>query len=175
MARLVASGRSVNSIAKSYGVDEATVRRGIAKIKTLADRVVKHAKAEKELNIDLDRVSPIQQNLVLGLAKALMGVSTELGAASLYAARSSHLFHKAGHGLARKVDQRDPFATEESRDAFAQSAHLIKAGNMAAETPLNLLRANAEAVKEINKSEQDAPEPKQIVFTTIDASNDAEP
>jgi hypothetical protein len=108
--------------------------------------------AEKiaQANMALEALPPAQRPVAMDLAELLKSTSVSLGRAAELAAKNSHRLHYMANAALQKVDDTQPLDTEQSTAALRTVAALTKMANDAASTPINLLAANKETVKELN-------------------------
>ena len=95
-----------------------------------------------------------RQNIVNDLASALTDISMHLAAAARYGAATAHRLNGIAQAQAEKIDDADPLKPE-SVVALKGISLLNKMANDASEIGVNLLRANREAVDDINKRAQE--------------------
>jgi ABC-type transporter Mla subunit MlaD len=143
------SGESAASLAREYGVSKAAISTRFSKrietVKTVANQLVEAEKAFSNLNVS-------EQVAARSLADELRAISSHLASAARYGAMTAHRLSGIAHGQVEKVDDAEP---EKSTEALQRVAVLTKMANASAEIGINLLRANKEAVDDLNKA--DAP------------------
>ena len=165
IGRRLLEGEQAASLAREFGVGKAAISMRFSKrietVKTVAGQIVQTEKALSLLNLT-------EQSQAFSLAGALMDVSKHLAGAARYGSMTAHRLSGIAHGQVDRVDDADPLAGEGEVTLKGISA-LTRIANTASEIGLNLLRANKEAIDGLNNS-ADKPEPKQIVFTVVDAS-----
>jgi hypothetical protein len=149
IGRRLVSGEKAATLASEYGINRAAISRRfsqqIATVKTVANQIVA---AEDAL-----RALPIPQQInAINLADQLRSISMNLASAANYGALTAHRLSGIAHGQVEKVDDAEP---EKSTEALQRVAVLTKMANASAEIGINLLRANKEAVDELNKGEED--------------------
>jgi hypothetical protein len=172
-AERAGAGEPISSIAESYKIDQRNLRKGLTGFKVvakdIADTIIKKAKNDEML----ESLSSTKRKIVSGMVRTLISISENTASAAEHASNTARILHIVANREAKKVTLDKPTEGDSGR-ALISAARIIKVANMAAELPINLLKANNEAVRDINKVEQDEPEPKQIVFTVTD-SRRAEP
>lgn len=164
----VTNGETARAVAADYGINETALRRGIAKLRELAERIAATDLTQRKNSADLAVLSVPQQRVVTTLAKRLVSISEHLASAAEYGAMTAHRLNSYAHKASDKIDDADPLSPE-SQPALAGVALLTKMANSSAEIGLNLLRANKEAVDDLNRAADDPPVPTQIVFQVASA------
>lgn len=167
-AHRVSGGETLKAVAKDYGIDESALRRGLTKVRELAERIAATDLSARKNAADLSVLPVPQQRMVTGLAARLVSISEHLASAAEYGAMTAHRLNSYAHKASDKIDETDPLSLE-SQPALAGVALLTKMANSSAEIGLNLLRANKETVDDLNKAAEDPPVPTQIVFQVADA------
>lgn len=162
--RLV-DGEKPASLAKEYGINRSSITRKFSQqlrnVKDVANQIVSAEIALRSLPV-------AQQLTAISLADDLRAISTHLAGAAKHGAMTAHRLSGIANFKVQEIDDAAPLG-EDSLESLKGIAALTKVANMSAEIGLNLLRANKETVDSINR-DADKPEPKQIVFTVIDAS-----
>lgn len=164
--RHLVGGESINSLALEFGVNESSIRRKIKPNKAELPngekplRTLALEKAEADLRsrqiAEEIAVLPIaRQNIVVDLAQQFTEISTHLASAARYGAATAHRLAGIANEQAGKIDDADPLSVESVTVLRGISA-LTKMANDASEIGVNLLRANKEAVDDINKRAQEA-------------------
>lgn len=177
--RHIVDGESVNSLAKAFGVDESAIRRKINPNKSeakdsapaLRKLAIEKAATEKKTRDISDRMSELpfaKQQIVSDLSKKLVNISNHLAGAAEFGAATAHRLSGIAHGKVQEIDDAAPL-TAESLESLKGIAVLTRMANDSAEIGINLIRANKEAIDDLNKHDEDPPEPKQIVFTVQSA------
>lgn len=167
--RIAGDGETYEAVAKDYGVSSSTLRKGIEKMRELAERIAVTDLSAQKNSADLSKLPIPQQRIVTGLAATLQSISENLAGAGEWGAKSARRLSWLANTQAEKIADVDPLSPE-SQPAIAGVALLTKLANSSAEIGLNLLRANKEAVDDLNKAANDPPVPTQIVFAVADAS-----
>jgi len=144
--RRVVDGESIRSLAKEYGVGEATIRERVSaqaeKIKTVANQIVKAEEALNELPISA-------QITAQGYAAQLRAISDNLTGAALNQSKTSKIISKLANAKAETL------SVDSHEGDFKEVAIKIKLANEASAIPVALLNANKEVVKNINESTDD--------------------
>ena len=158
-------GEKPAALAKEFKIDRAALtRRFSQQVKTVNHVAKQIVTAEASLY-----ALPVAQQLeAISLANKLRSISTHLASAAEYGSMTAHRLSGIAHGQVEKIDDADPLC-EQSLESLKGIAALTKMANASSEIGLNLLRANKEAIDSINR-DGDKPEPKQIVFSVVDAS-----
>jgi hypothetical protein len=156
-------GEKPSSLATEYGIDRAAITRKFSQplrnIKSVANQIVKTEESLKSLTV-------AQQVQAISLASKLRSITDHLLGAAEFGAMTSHRLSGLANTEVQKIDDVNPL---ESIEALKGVSALTRLANDSAEIGLNLLKANKEAIDNLNKSD-DKPEPKQIIFSVIDAS-----
>lgn len=152
-------------LAKEFGVTYNAIKKRFGAhakdIKSVANQII-----ETENNL---KALPISAQIsAVNLASKLRSISEHLAGAAEYGAMTAHRLSGLANSEVQKIDDVDPLQGDSLEKLKGVSA-LTRLSNDSAEIGLNLLRANKETVDNLNKSD-DKPEPKQVVFTVIDAS-----
>lgn len=156
-------GESVNSLAKEFGITEGAVRQKIKLVSTnihepkkpleplsdIAKQKIEADNAQKRISEKISLLSYSDQNIVSQIASNLQAVSEHLSSAAKSGAKiADRLMYIANQQL-EQVDDANPEA-EESTRALLRIETLRKIAKGSAEIGLELMRANREAVDEIN-------------------------
>lgn len=160
--RLV-NGEAGCALAKEFGVTYNAIKKrfgaGVHQVKKVAAQIVATESALKSLPVSA-------QISAVNLANRLRSISEHLSGAAEFGAMTAHRLSGLANSEVQKVDEVDPL---QSLEALKGVSALTRLANDSAEIGLNLLKANKEAIDDLNK-QADKPEPKQIVFTVQDAS-----
>ena len=134
--RQVNDGKSVNSVAKAFGISEGAIRlRIVTKEKPLKSLANQMAKVEAEYD-----ALPISTKLkVRSLADTLKGISFHISSAAEYGAMTSHRLSMIANAQVDKIDDANPLGNIE---AIKEIAVITELSNKSASTALNLLAAN---------------------------------
>lgn len=171
-AKRLASGEHPTVIAAGYGVNEATIRKGIEKHKPLAARIAAHSVETAQISAQYSNLPNPEKRIVQGLAAELCDISANLAGAAAWGAKTARRMSWLANTQAERIADVDPLSLE-SQPALAGVALLTKLANSSAEIGLNLLRANKETVDDLNKAAEDPPVPTQIVFRVADGTVEA--
>jgi transposase-like protein len=164
--RHLVDGESINSLAAEFGVNESSLRRrikpnkaelpnGEKTLRRLAEEKVAAEKHSRQIAEQIAELPVARQQIVNDLASALTDISMHLAAAARYGAATAHRLNGIAQGLAEKIDDADPLKPE-SVISLKGISLLNKMANDASDIGVNLLRANKEAVEDINKRAQEA-------------------
>lgn len=142
--RRASEGESIRSLARSFGVDESSIRARVSpqtpRVKEVAQKVVEAREALATLPVP-------QQYVALSLADKLRSISTSLASAAELGAKTAHRLHSLANSQVAKVDDAEPMKSlGELRDVGV----LTKLANDSANIAINLLAANRETVQKIN-------------------------
>lgn len=159
--RLVA-GEKAADLAREYGVSKSAISGRVSKraetISSVAQQLVAADKALKDLPLT-------EQVMTLSLVDELKSISTHMAGAGKFSAASAHRLAGIAHGLVQQIDDAEP---EMSMKAIQRFSAMTKLANDSSHIPLNLLAANKDAVKLIQK---DAPVlPVKVIVRVEDAS-----
>lgn len=166
-----AEGKTFAAISLHFKVPEPTVRKGIKAMLDLAAKKAESTEAAKKIDAEIDALHPAKQKAVLTMADHFVVISEQLAGAARFGAMTAHRLNGIAHSQVMYVDDGDPFSADSMR-ALSGVALLTKLANSSAEIGIGLIRANKDAIDDLNKAGQQPPEPKQIVFTVVDASAD---
>jgi hypothetical protein len=148
--RRLLDGDKPAELAREFKVSKATIS-GVSKraeeVRAVANQVVSAERALGALPVS-------EQLLTVSLASKLRSISESLAAGAELGARTMHRLHALANSEVAKVDDADPLA---SMEALKNVGILTKLGNDSAHVALNLLSANKETIREINKP----PEPEE--------------
>ncbi len=171
--RLLA-GEIPAALAKEYGVDRAAITRRFSQqlrnVKEVANQILQTSSALKALPV-------AQQVQAINLADELKAISGHLASSAKHGAMASSKLNSMMHaevqrfqdGAQESILKGESPLTTESIENLKGIGALSRLANSASEIGLNLLKANKEAIDDLNK-QADKPEPKQIIFTVQDAS-----
>jgi len=160
------NGEAGCALAKEYGVTYNAIKKRFGsqtkQIKAVANQILETERNFKALPIS-------SQISAVNLADLLRSISGHLGHAANYGAMTAHRISGIANAQADKIDDANPIGDEASLATLKGISALTTLANNSAEIGINLLKANKETIDNLNKSD-DKPEPKQVVFTVIDAS-----
>ncbi|KVF35771.1 hypothetical protein WJ09_09760 [Burkholderia vietnamiensis] len=165
--RHLVDGESINSLAKVFGVNEATIRKKInpnksereksAKpLRELAQEKVEADRRAKDISEQIAALPIARQTIVNDLAQKLTNISGHLASAAEYGAATAHRLAAIANEQAAKVDDANPLAAD-SVAALKGIAALNNLANNASEIGLNLLRANKAEIEKIVGGKGDGP------------------
>lgn len=159
--RLVA-GEKAADLAREYGVSKSAISGRVSKraetVRSVANQIVAADQALKDLPLP-------EQVMTMNLVDELKAISTHMAGAGKFSAASAHRLAGMAHEQVQCVDDAEP---EKTLKAIQRFGALTKMANEASHIPLNLLAANKEAVKLIQK---EAPvQPVKVVIQVEDAS-----
>lgn len=157
--RHVVEGESINSLAAAFGVNESSIRRRIKPnkaespkgdnpLKVLAKEKIRIDAEQKQFAEQLAVLPFAKQQMVSDLARKLTNISEHMGSAAEVSAASAHRLSILANQQLEKVDDVNPVKSVEALQAVAL---LQKMANSSSEIGLNLLRANKDAVEQLNK------------------------
>ncbi|CAJ0701628.1 hypothetical protein LMG19089_02886 [Ralstonia edaphis] len=146
--RRLLEGESGRLLAQEFGISETAIRKKVSsqvsEIKSVANQLVSAQSALKSLPIS-------SQISAQTLAQRLMSISGHLASAADYGAATAHRLAGIAHAKVEEIDDAGPL-TPGSIEALKGVAVLTKMANESSEIGINLLRANKDAVDELNKS-----------------------
>lgn len=149
------NGEKPASLAREYGVSKTALSLRFSKrtetVKEVANQIVATDVALSKLNVS-------EQIAALSLAHDLKSISQHMASTAKYGAMTAHRLAGIANAQVALVDDADPLS-DKSLGILKGVAVLTKTSNEAAETPLNLLRANKEMIDNINR---EPPEPDQV-------------
>ncbi|RKE36652.1 helix-turn-helix resolvase-like protein [Paraburkholderia sp. BL23I1N1] len=144
--RLIA-GEARRALAREFGISEAAIRQ---KLSSRVDSIKTVANQLATANTALQRLPIASQITAQNLAARLMSVSEHLLAAADYGAATARRLAGIAHTKSAEIDDANPL-TPEGVEALKGISALTRMANDASEIGVNLLRANKEAVEDINK------------------------
>lgn len=140
-------GEKGRVLAREFGVSETAIRKRLGsqtkQIKDVANQLVAAETAFRELPIS-------SQISVRTLADRLKSISEHLCSAAEYGAMTAHRLSGIAQGKVGKIDDAEPL-DEASRKELSDIAVLTRMANEASDIGVNLLKANKDAVEDINK------------------------
>lgn len=146
------SGESAASLSREFKVSKGLISQRFSKrtetVKNVAQQLVSANQALSKLTIS-------EQSLARSLADRLISISDHLAGAAEYGAATAHRLSGIAHNKVAEIDDASPL-TAESLESLKGIAVLTKLANASAEIPINLLAANKDAIKEMNKPEADS-------------------
>lgn len=170
--RHLVDGESVRSLAKEFSVDEAAIRRKISpqksageksakSLRELADEKLNADKAVRAISAEISALPISRQQIVSDLAQKLINISGHLASAAEYGAATAHRLSGIAHMKIAEIDDAKPL-DQESIETLKGIAVLTKMANESSEIAVNLLSANKDAVKELNKPRDPASQIRRI-------------
>ncbi|AKJ28824.1 helix-turn-helix domain-containing protein [Caldimonas brevitalea] len=163
IGRRLLAGEKGRALAKEYGVAESTIRERFSalhgKVKDVANQMVATEQALKALPISA-------QIAAHDLAAQLRSISMHLASAANYGAATAHRLSGIAHAKVQEIDDVSPL-DDDSRKALQDVAVLTKMANESSTIGINLLSANKETVKEIQR--QQRPRPARVAVDVVDA------
>lgn len=151
--RLLA-GEKAAALAREYGVSKATISQRFSKrietVKSVAHQLVATDEAFSKLNVS-------EQFAARSLADDLKAISAQLASAARFSASTAHRLAGIANGQIDKIDDADPFS-DDSLKVLKGIAALSTGANIAAEIPMGLLKANKDAITELNRDKTAKPE-----------------
>jgi ABC-type transporter Mla subunit MlaD len=154
-------GEAGRVLAREYGISEAAIRKRFGtqtkEIKDVANQLVAAETAFNRLPISA-------QISARTLADELKEISMHLAGAARYGAATAHRLSGIAHAKVAEIDDAAPL-DEDSLVTLKGIAALTHLSNQAAETGLNLLKANKDL-----KPEDERATPVQIVIGVKDAA-----
>jgi hypothetical protein len=176
--RHLVDGESVRSLAKEFSVDEAAIRRKInpqksadekstKSLRELADAKLSADKAVKEISAEISALPIARQQIVSDLAQKLMNISGHLASAAEYGAATAHRLSGIAHMKIAEIDDSKPLDPQ-SIETLKGIAVLTKMANESSEIAVNLLTANKETVKELNKPRDPSMDVRRVELVPMD-------
>ena len=149
---VVIEGKSVNSVAKKYGIDEAALRRKLnpnksdpkncsKSLKDLAKEKVAAEVRMKTISEEVLKLSTGRQQTFDTLVSMLRPISEHLASAANYGAMTAHKLALIANIQSEKIDEAAKL--EDNAEALKSVMAITIGANRAAEIGLNLLAANA--------------------------------
>jgi hypothetical protein len=177
--RHLVDGESVRSLAKEYSVDEAAIRRKInpqksadekssKSLRELADAKLNADKAVREISAEISALPISRQQIVSDLAQKLMNISGHLASAAEYGAATAHRLSGIAHMKVSEIDDAKPL-DQAGIETLKGIAVLTKMANESSEIAVNLMSANKETVKELNKPRDASMEIRRIELVPMRA------
>jgi len=165
--RLLA-GDSAADLSREYGVSKAAISMRFSKrheaVKAVANQIVDTERALSFLNVS-------EQMAARSLADDLKSISEHLAGAARYGAATAHRLSGIAHNKAAEIDDATPLTEEGSVAALKGIAVLTKMANESSEIAVNLLNANKETVKELNKPKDPLTDVRRIELVPMRANS----
>ncbi len=157
-------GEKAAALAREFKVSPATISerfsKSTEKVKTVAHQIVTTGKA-------LDSLSVAEQVSAISLASKIRSTLEHMACAAEYGAATAHKFMAMANMQALKVDEVDPM---KSLDVLKGIGVLTKLGNDSVVLGTALMNGSKDAVKQIQKGEDDPVTPVKITIQVEDAS-----
>ena len=152
------SGESAASLSREFGVSKAVISQRFSKriqtVKDTANQLVAADMSMAKLNVS-------EQIAARSLADELIQISMHLASTAKYNAATSHRLAGIANNKVLEIDDAAPL-NDESRAALKDVGVLVNMANMASEIPINLFKANKEAVDAISKRDESDKKPKTL-------------
>jgi AcrR family transcriptional regulator len=162
--RLLA-GESAADLSREYGVSKASISTRFSKrhetIKSVANQIVETERSLSFLNVS-------EQMAARSLADDLKAISEHLAGAARYGAATAHRLSGIAHSNVSKIEDAMPLNDEASVSSLKGIAVLTKMANESSEIALNLLNANKETVKELNKPRDPSTDVRRVELVPMD-------
>ena len=153
IAERMATCESVRALAREFGVSEAAIRLRLSaqveKIKVVANQIVTTEASIKALPISA-------QITAHNLADQLRSISGHLAGAANFGAATAHRLSGIVHAKVQEIDDAAPLNTE-SMESLKVVAVLTRMANEASDIGVNLLKANKDAMDDLNKVTRQRP------------------
>jgi hypothetical protein len=149
--RRLLSGEGARALGREFGVSEGAIRQRFGtttRVSTQSAQVQETAQKIADANLALEALPIAQRPIAMDLAELLRSTSLSLGRAAELGAKNSHRLQHLANTELQKVDDATPLSDEKSMVALKNVAALTKMANDAAATPINLLAANKDRLKE---------------------------
>ena len=145
---------SARALSREFEVTEGGIRKRFSaqftQIKTVANQIV-------ATEATLSSMSISAQISTHTLADQLRSISGHLAGAANFGAATAHRLSGIAHSKVQEIDDAAPL-DEESLQALKGVAVLNRMANEASEIGISLLRANKDAVDDINRAQQKRPQ-----------------
>lgn len=157
-------GEKAAALAREFKVARATISErfsgSVKNVKTVANQILEAESALKSLTLS-------EQVSAISLVDSLRSISIHMAGGANYSAASFHRLAGMAHSKVQEIDDAKPL-DDKSKESLKDALALQRFANEAASTPLNLLAANKDAVKQVHK--EDPVLPVKIVIQVEDAS-----
>jgi len=141
------NGESAAALAREYKISKASISvrfsKRIETVKTVASQLVAAESAMSLLNVS-------EQIAARSLADDLKDISMHLAGAARYGAATAHRLSGIANSKVAEIDDAMPL-DEDGMQALKSIAVLTRMANESSEIPINLVKANKEAVDDLNK------------------------
>jgi transposase-like protein len=166
---------SINALAAEFGVNESSIRRklkaskgesssGKNRLQQLAEEKVRTDAESKRVTAQIAGLPVAQQVIVSDLARKLSNISEHIGSAAEISAASAHRLSMLANQQLEKVDDVNPLSSATELKTFEA---LQSMANGASQIPMNLLKANKDAIDEQNKRVNDQASPVNPARGTV--------
>jgi hypothetical protein len=149
--RRLLAGETARAIGRDVGVSEAAIRKRFGanqSISAQSSQVRTVAEKLADANTALEALPIGQRAVAVDLADKLRSISQSLAAGAELGARNFHRLSALANTELQKVDDADPASSEGN---LKSAAILTKMANDAAATPINLLSANKDRMREVEE------------------------
>ena len=161
--RHLIDGESINSLAKEFGVNEATIRKKInpnrseqeksgKPLQALAFEKIEAEKTARDISEQIAALPMVRQATFNSLVTKLTNISDHLASAAEYGAATAHRLAGIAHMKAAEIDDSAPL-TEEGVQTLKGIAALSRMANEASEIGVNLLKANKDVVADSGRED----------------------
>lgn len=173
--RHLVDGVSINALAAEFKVNESSIRRklkankdaapdGKNHLQSLAEEKVRADQESKRVTAKIAGLPVAQQVIVSDLARKLVNISQHIGSAAEISAASAHRLSMLANQQLDKVDDVNPLSSAAELKTFEA---LQSMANGASQIPMNLLKANKDAIDEQNKRVSDQASPVNPARGTV--------
>ncbi|MDE1905952.1 MAG: hypothetical protein KGH75_05820 [Rhodospirillales bacterium] len=150
--RRMVNGEAIRALAREYGIQPGSIRAKLSirveNTKLAAESIVKTGEL-------LDKLPVIAQQNAHGLADRLRSISSHLAGGADYGARTFHRLSMIANTKAEEIDESATLT--DNAEAIRSVMAIQSAANEAAKTGINLLAANKDAIKNLNREPNDGP------------------
>ncbi|MFM0566956.1 hypothetical protein PQQ88_01235 [Paraburkholderia caledonica] len=122
----------------------------------------------REISAEISALPISRQQIVSDLAQKLMNISGHLASAAEYGAATAHRLSGIAHMKIAEIDDAKPL-DQAGIETLKGIAVLTKMANESSEIAVNLLTANKETVKELNKPRDPSMEIRRIELVPMRA------
>lgn len=149
--RRLASGEKAADLAREYKISQTRISERISKVSEII-RNTAHKLADAQSA--LAELPVAQQYAAVSLAEKLRNISGSLASAAELGAKTAHRLHALANAEVGKVDDSDPLNAE-SISALKGVGVLTKLANESSQIAVNLLSANRDEIKHLNRKEEE--------------------
>lgn len=161
--RHLIDGESINSLAKEFGVNEATIRKKInpnkseqgktgKPLQVLASEKIDAEKTVRDISEQIAALPMVRQATFNSLVTKLTNISDHLASAAEYGAATAHRLAGIAHMKAAEIDDSAPL-TEEGVQTLKGIAVLSRMANEASDIGMNLLKANKDIAADAGRED----------------------